>query len=81
MKVTINGKQDDISEGLTVDKLLAERNVRMPDMVSVELNGDILRRSLFETTSVQEGDKVEFIYFMGGGSGSKSIDRAAGRTL
>jgi sulfur carrier protein len=39
----------------------------MPDMVSVELNGKILKRSDFETTALNEGDKVEFLYFMGGG--------------
>jgi sulfur carrier protein len=43
----------------------------MPDMVSVELNGEILERSLFESTLLKEGDRVEFLYFMGGGSASR----------
>jgi sulfur carrier protein len=40
-------------------------------MVSVELNGEILERTLFGTTLLKDGDRVEFLYFMGGGSGEK----------
>ena len=40
----------------------------MPDMVSVELNGQILKRTKFEETVLKNDDKVEFLYFMGGGS-------------
>lgn len=69
MKIIINGSEADVTTGLTVSDLLAERQVKMPDMVSVELNGDILDRHIFQTTTLKEGDKVEFLYFMGGGNG------------
>jgi sulfur carrier protein len=39
----------------------------MPEMVSVELNGQILRRTEFDATILKDDDKVEFLYFMGGG--------------
>ena len=39
----------------------------MPDMVSVELNGEYLDRDVFDSTPVKDGDEVEFLYFMGGG--------------
>lgn len=67
MNVTINGQVEVIPEGLTVVGVLAHKQVDMPDMVSVELNGDILDRSAFDTTVVKAGDTVEFLYFMGGG--------------
>lgn len=70
MKLTINGKPEEISETkLTITELLKVKNVQMPEMVSVELNGTILERAAFETTNVSENDAVEFLYFMGGGSG------------
>lgn len=69
MKIAVNGEQVNCGDGLTVSELLVEQNVKMPEMVSVELNGQILRRSDFETTSLTEDDKVEFLYFMGGGNG------------
>ena len=67
MKLVVNGKEDNLAEGLTVSQFLIEQEVKMPEMVSVELNGQILKRSVFENTTLNEGDKVEFLYFMGGG--------------
>jgi len=67
MKLTVNGDDNDVRDALTVSELLTDQKVKMPDMVSVEVNGQILRRSDFETTALADGDKVEFLYFMGGG--------------
>lgn len=69
MKIVVNGEESSLSEALTVNKLLVEQNVKMPELVSVEVNGEILKRSDFDSTILKEGDKVEFLYFMGGGSG------------
>lgn len=69
MNLVVNGKETNITEGLTVSQLLVEESVKMPNMVSVELNGQILRRTEFEQTILEDDDKVEFLYFMGGGSG------------
>jgi sulfur carrier protein len=68
MNLVINGKETNITDGLTVSQLLVQENVKMPDMVSVELNGQILKRTKFEETILKDDDKVEFLYFMGGGS-------------
>ena len=67
MTIQINGEAVDLGGEMTVTQLLADREVKMPDMVSVELNGDILDRATFQSTTVKDGDKVEFLYFMGGG--------------
>jgi len=67
MKLVINGEQVQCSDSLMVSQLLVEQNVKMPDMVSVEINGQILRRNEFDATMLKEDDKVEFLYFMGGG--------------
>ncbi|MHC4646522.1 MAG: sulfur carrier protein ThiS [Planctomycetota bacterium] len=70
MRLVVNGDEVHCCDALTVSQLLVEHKVKMPEMVSVELNGEILRRSLFETTSLKSGDSVEFLYFMGGGNGT-----------
>ena len=68
MKCKINGKEETIDgDQLTVTALLKTQSVKMPDMVSVELNGTMLDRENFDTALVKEGDVVEFLYFMGGG--------------
>ena len=68
MKLIVNGKNIEIDTELNIKKLLYQQNVKMPELVSVELNGQILRRSEFESTTLNEGDKIEFLYFMGGGN-------------
>lgn len=68
MNITVNGKNTDTTDGLTISRLLVEENVKMPEMVSVELNGRILKRGEFETTTLKNDDQVEFLYYMGGGS-------------
>ena len=68
MNLVVNGKETNIPDGLTISELLVEENVKMPQMVSVELNGQILKRSEFDQTVLKDADKVEFLYFMGGGN-------------
>jgi sulfur carrier protein len=70
MDIKINGKLESLSQGpLSITELLKTQSVDMPEMVSVELNGEILDREKFGTTLVNSGDEVEFLYFMGGGRG------------
>ncbi len=69
MNLQINGETEVLeNDTLTVTELLKIKDVKMPDMVSVELNGDILDRDNFDTTILKQDDEVEFLYFMGGGS-------------
>ncbi|HUV66735.1 MAG TPA: sulfur carrier protein ThiS [Sedimentisphaerales bacterium] len=70
MNIVVNGQETNITDGLTISELLVEENVKMPQMVSVELNGQILKRSEFDQTVLKDDDKVEFLYFMGGGNGA-----------
>jgi len=73
MKLVVNGTDVDVSDGINVSQLLVERKVRLPDMVSVELNETVLLRPEFETTLLREGDRVELLYFMGGGHGANPL--------
>ena len=70
MNLTVNGKPASITEQspLSVTRLLEALQVAQREYVSVELNGDILDRGDFEGVTVKDGDIVEFLYFMGGGS-------------
>jgi sulfur carrier protein len=70
MKITVNGKETEIAENRerTIDSLLEELDVSQRLYVTVELNGEILDRSAYETSPVNEDDVIEFLYFMGGGA-------------
>jgi sulfur carrier protein len=68
MTLTINGKREQVEvDTLTVTDLLKIKDVAMPDMVSVQVNGDVLGRGDYAATLVKDNDEVEFLYFMGGG--------------
>ena len=67
MQISINGEIIKMSKPLTVAELLEVRGIESPDMVSVELNNQILAKDVFAATVLQENDAVDFIYFMGGG--------------
>ena len=69
MKISINGKETIVVDNSdrTIDSLLEELDVSQRLYVTVELNGEILDRPAFEATPVNEGDVIEFLYFMGGG--------------
>ena len=56
---------------LDVEKLLSIQKVESPDMVSVQVNGNILNRDEFSSTILKSGDEINFLYFMGGGAGDR----------
>lgn len=66
-KIKVNGNPQEIADGVTVSALLALNKVEMPDMVSVQLNGEFVKRENFGATAVKENDEIDFLYFMGGG--------------
>ena len=78
MKISINGQETEVADALPVSELLVVQKVKWADMVSVELNGEILDRAAFGQTVVKAGDKIELLYFMGGGtfSGEANPDEA-----
>lgn len=69
MKIIINGQEELLeTKQVSITELLRLKNIQMPEMVSVELNEEILEREVFGSTLLKEGDRIEFLYFMGGGA-------------
>ncbi len=65
MQVKINGKPEEIQAGTVLDLLNAKKIE--PQMVAVEVNDKVLERDDLATTRLNEGDQVEFLFYMGGG--------------
>ena len=65
MQVKINGKAEEISGGSVLDLLQAKKIE--PQMVAVEVNDTLVDRDHLTTTHLNEGDRVEFLFYMGGG--------------
>ena len=63
--VKVNGTELDIA-GKTVAQYLTTTNYD-PKRIAVERNGDIVFKSQYDATILQDGDSVEIVSFVGGG--------------
>lgn len=68
MIIIISGEEKEVKEGVTVSEILVIEKVEQPDMVSVQLNEEFVERDHFSTTVLKQGDEIDFLYFMGGGT-------------
>jgi sulfur carrier protein len=66
MKIHINGEEKEITDGLSLARLLEELQIR-PGRVVIELNRDIVSREAHGSTMLKEGDALEIVHFVGGG--------------
>ena len=66
-KIYVNGDAQEVNLPLNVSELIQQSNVQQPEMVSVQVNEEFAEREDWETIQLKEGDKVDFLYFMGGG--------------
>ena len=63
--VKVNGVEMDIA-GKTLSEYLATTNYD-PKRIAVEHNGDIVLKSQYDTTILEDGDRLEIVSFVGGG--------------
>lgn len=74
MVLQINGEKREFPEGLTIAALVAQLGMK-PDRVAVELNFEIVPRARWDASILKDGDELEVVHFVGGGSAG--IDEAA----
>ncbi len=67
-KIYVNGDAQEVNLPLNVSELIKQSDVQQPDMVSVQVNEEFAEREDWEKIQLKEGDKVDFLYFMGGGT-------------
>ncbi|MBE3072602.1 MAG: sulfur carrier protein ThiS [Acidobacteria bacterium] len=68
MRITLNGDAFETAGPLTLTELLARLDLDAR-RVAVEHNLVIVRRAAFDDTTIQDGDTVEIVNIVGGGSG------------
>ena len=67
MNIVVNGNNTDIGEGSVITDLVQSIGLNT-DRIAVELNKRIVRRADWGSTTLSEGDKVEIVHFVGGGT-------------
>ncbi|MEE2792275.1 MAG: sulfur carrier protein ThiS [Acidobacteriota bacterium] len=66
MHIRVNGDPYELDEPITINRLLARLDVD-PRRVAVEHNLVVVKRATYGSTTVQSGDEVEIVNFVGGG--------------
>lgn len=69
MRLMINGEAREVAGEPTVAGLLSQLGLDARK-IAVERNLEIVRRAAFETTQLADGDRLEIVHFIGGGSGA-----------
>ncbi|HZP63828.1 MAG TPA: sulfur carrier protein ThiS [Terriglobales bacterium] len=71
MNLIINGVSRSFSSPLTLAALIEELGMKQ-DRVAIELNRDIVPRDQWGATQLSDGDRLEIVHFVGGGSSQRS---------
>jgi sulfur carrier protein len=64
--ITVNGKEFQWEEGMTVARLLELKKYVYP-RITVKINGQFVKDESFQDTVIHDGDDVKCIHLMAGG--------------
>ncbi len=66
MKVTVNGKVDELPDNSSIAELLAARNLP-PEIVIISLNDEVIKRDRWGTLRLNPNDSLDIVRIIGGG--------------
>ena len=66
MTITLNGEPHLLDAPVTITDLLGQLDID-PRRVAVERNFVVVKRDAYATTTIEEGDQIEIVNFVGGG--------------
>ena len=68
MRIRVNGDPVELPAEVSILQLLEQLHID-PRLVAVEHNLSIIKRARYESTRIADGDQIEIVNFVGGGSG------------
>jgi thiamine biosynthesis protein ThiS len=76
--IQLNGESREVRDRSTLKDLVSELSLA-PARIAIELNHLVVRRDQWGETTLAEGDRIEIVHFVGGGSsGSRTSCPPAG---
>jgi len=67
LRVQINGEAREVADELKLSELVNELSLA-PERVAIELNQKVVRRNQWPATMLADGDRIEIVHFVGGGT-------------
>lgn len=77
MLVYVNGERHELSGATSLAALLSVLSIP-GDRVAIELNEKVIRRADWPVSILEDGDKIEIVHFVGGGTGLKALSFVPG---
>ena len=65
-KIQLNGNPYEINNRTNLNELLNKLKIKK-NKVAIEVNGEIIEKNKYPTLTLNKGDKVEIVHFIGGG--------------
>ena len=67
-QIIVNDEKQEVTLPLTLAELIKIYKVFQPEMVTIQVNEDFAEKEDYEKIQLKDGDRVDFLYFMGGGT-------------
>lgn len=67
-QIIVNDEKQEVSLPLTLAELIKINKVFQLEMVTIQVNEDFAEKEDYEKIQLKDGDRVDFLYFMGGGA-------------
>ena len=67
-QIIVNDEKQEVTLPLSLNELIKINRVFQPEMVTVQVNEEFVEREDWDKTSLNDGDRVDFLYFMGVGA-------------
>ena len=64
----VNDEKQEGTLHVTLAELIKINKVFQPEMVTIQVNEDFAEKEDYEKIQLKDGDRVDFLYFMGGGA-------------
>jgi sulfur carrier protein len=71
LHIHVNGESQELPDGSTIEDLVQKLSLPAA-RIAIELNKNVVRRAEWARTILAEGDRVEIVHFVGGGSAKEA---------
>jgi sulfur carrier protein len=80
MHIFINGEDKSFADSLSLAELIEQLGMK-GDRVAVELNREIVSRAQWAETTLNDGDRLEIVHFVGGGKAVSSFQNSSHKSF
>lgn len=67
MRIEVNGESREVEQDTTLSELVSQLSL-VPARLAIERNREVVRRADWPETKLNEGDRIEIVHFVGGGT-------------